>query len=53
MPGKLHDDAVVALLGDLRIDHAGFVDAPADDLDRLLHRALRPRVQRHRRQGQQ
>ena len=50
--GQLHDDAAVALLGDLRIDHAGLVDAAADDLDRLLHRAAGPRVQRDRRQRQ-
>ena len=50
--GQLHDDARVALLGDLRIDHAGLVDAAADDLDRLLHRPAAARVQRHRRQGQ-
>ncbi len=53
MPGKLHDDAVVALLGDLRVEHAGLVDAPAHDLDRLLHRPRRARLQRHRRQRQQ
>ncbi len=38
---QLHDDAAVALAGDLRIDHTGFVDAAADDLDRLVDRAGR------------
>ena len=36
--GQLHDDAALALAGDLRIDHARLVDPPAHDLDRLLHR---------------
>ncbi len=46
--GKLHNDTVVALLDDLRIDDAGLVDAAADDLDRLLHGTDRTGVQRDR-----
>ncbi len=49
---QLHDDAAVALLGDLGVDHAGLVDAAADDLNRLLHRTQRPRVQRNGRKRQ-
>ena len=50
--GKLHDDARVALLGDLRVDHAGLVDAAADDLDGLLDGAAGAGVERDRRQRQ-
>ncbi len=50
--GKLHDDAALALAGDLRIDDAGLVDAAADDLDRLLDCAAGPGGQRGRRQRQ-
>ena len=40
--GKLHDDAALALAGDLGIDHAGLIDAAADDLDGLVDRAGSP-----------
>ena len=38
MPGSCTTIRLCPCLGDLRIDHAGLVDAAADDLDRLLHR---------------
>ena len=41
--GELHDDAAVALAGDLRVEHARSVDAATDDLDGLLHGSRRAR----------
>jgi hypothetical protein len=49
----LDDDAVIALAGDGRVDHAGAVDAAADDLDRLLHRLGGALLQRRGGQGDQ